>query len=174
MQCTRQAACPSVDRHPRPPTATLCQMSQNDCYDSQGHWENSSAAGLSAQMSPAVTPGGLQTLPAKTVCSNTYTLVPWLLVVTVRRTALTLKMFYRQTGCTMCSVIIFLEHFNSPATSLQLEVNGELQLFCSYMIHDRKAACKFWKHLNLRLDSRTCICGINMSASVLTLHAALL
>lgn len=37
---------------------SLCQMSQNNCYDSQGHWENSSAAGLSAQMSPAVTPGG--------------------------------------------------------------------------------------------------------------------
>lgn len=53
----RQAAGPSVDPHPCPPTATLCQMSQNDCYDSQGRWENSSGAGLSAQMSPAVTPG---------------------------------------------------------------------------------------------------------------------
>lgn len=40
------------------PDRSLCQMSQNNCYDSQGHWENSSAAGLSAQMSPAVTPGG--------------------------------------------------------------------------------------------------------------------
>lgn len=36
---------------------SLCQMSQNNCYDSQGHWENSSAVGMSVQMSPAVTPG---------------------------------------------------------------------------------------------------------------------
>lgn len=31
-----EAARPSVDPRPCPPTATLCQMSQNDCYDSQG------------------------------------------------------------------------------------------------------------------------------------------
>lgn len=36
---------------------SLCQMSQINCCDSQGHWENSSAVGMSAQMSPAVTPG---------------------------------------------------------------------------------------------------------------------
>lgn len=36
---------------------SFCQMSQNNCCDSQGHWENSSAVGMSAQMSPAVTLG---------------------------------------------------------------------------------------------------------------------
>ena len=30
-------------------------MSQNNCCDSQGHWENSSAVGMSVQVSPAVT-----------------------------------------------------------------------------------------------------------------------
>lgn len=99
MQCMRRAVRPGVDPRPCPPTTTLCQMSQNGCYDSQGHWENSSAAGLSARMSPAVTPGGLQTLHGKTVCSSTYTRVLWLWVVIVQCTALTIKTFNRHTGC---------------------------------------------------------------------------
>lgn len=38
----------------------------------------------------------------------------------------------------------------------------------------QEATCKFWKHLNLTLDSHACICGINKSASVIILHAWLL
>lgn len=91
---TRETTCPSVDRHACPPIATLCQMSQNDCCDSQGRWENSSAAGLSTQMSPAVTLGASRTsLQKQSALTNTHS------VFTVRCTTLTLKMLYSHNGC---------------------------------------------------------------------------
>lgn len=64
---------------------SLCQMSQNNCYDSQGHWENSSTVGMSVQMSPAVTRGGPPDLFEKTVCSIKFTFIYWSLENSAQR-----------------------------------------------------------------------------------------
>lgn len=55
--------------------------------------------GIVGSDEPSCHSGGLQTLPAKTVCSNKYTLDAWWSVVTVRCTAPTVKKFYSQAGC---------------------------------------------------------------------------